>query len=161
AIPFTVSFDGLPGVTRAFDSFKAAEVEAEMARIWGGIHYSFDISVGQTLGEAVGSYVVQNFLLPRGGAAPPASAAPVPIATPMTRMVEATRINLGEDASSGLLTLTGLARVGSILADTSGAGVPASQATPLPVFAAVTSNSVLVDTTAMEAARSQAAPPQT
>lgn len=71
AISFTLSFEGLPGITRSFDSFSAAELEAGLARIWGGIHYSFDIVPGNALGEAIGTYVVQNFLLPVGGASRP------------------------------------------------------------------------------------------
>jgi membrane-associated phospholipid phosphatase len=64
-IPFRFSWDGLPGVTRSFDSFSAAAHEAGLARIWAGFHYSFDISAGETLGQSVGDYVVEHFLLPR------------------------------------------------------------------------------------------------
>jgi membrane-associated phospholipid phosphatase len=63
-IPFSLSWDGLPGVTRSFDSFSAAAHEAGLARIWAGFHYSFDISAGETLGQSVGDYVVEHFLLP-------------------------------------------------------------------------------------------------
>jgi PAP2 superfamily len=41
AIPFSLSFDGLPGVTRSFDSFSAAANEAGQSRMWAGIHWSF------------------------------------------------------------------------------------------------------------------------
>jgi membrane-associated phospholipid phosphatase len=63
-IPFSLSWDGLPGVTRSFDSFSAAAHEAGLARIWSGFHYSFDITAGETLGQSVGDYVVEHFLLP-------------------------------------------------------------------------------------------------
>jgi membrane-associated phospholipid phosphatase len=71
AIPFTLSFEGLPGVTRSYASFSAAEAEAGMARVWGGIHYGFEITAAHAMGEAIGAYVVQNFLLPVGGASRP------------------------------------------------------------------------------------------
>jgi membrane-associated phospholipid phosphatase len=71
AIPFSVSYAGFPGVTRSYDSFTAAANECGLARIWAGIHWSFDIAAGDALGRSVGTYVVQNFLLPRGGAPVP------------------------------------------------------------------------------------------
>jgi membrane-associated phospholipid phosphatase len=67
AIPFSLSWNGLPGVTRYYDSFSQAAQEAGQARIWAGIHYSFDVAAGEALGQAVGSYVVQNVLLPQTG----------------------------------------------------------------------------------------------
>jgi hypothetical protein len=69
AIPISLSFEGLPGVTRSWDSFSAAAHEAGLSRIWDGIHWPFDISAGETQGASVGTYIVQNFLLPHGGAA--------------------------------------------------------------------------------------------
>jgi hypothetical protein len=71
AVPFSVSYAGFPGVTRSYDSFTAAANECGMARIWGGIHWSFDITAGDALGRSVGTYVFQNFLLPRGNAPVP------------------------------------------------------------------------------------------
>jgi membrane-associated phospholipid phosphatase len=62
---FTVSADGLPGVTRSFDSFGAAAAEAGQSRIYGGIHYQFDNVAGQQLGHSVADYVVGGFLRPR------------------------------------------------------------------------------------------------
>jgi membrane-associated phospholipid phosphatase len=62
---FTVTADGLPGVTRSFDSFEAAAAEAGRSRIYGGIHYQFDNANGQALGGEVAGYVVGGFLLPR------------------------------------------------------------------------------------------------
>jgi hypothetical protein len=64
AIPFNVSWEGLPGVTRSFDSFSAAEQEAGMSRIWAGFHWSFDVSAGLAQGQAIGSYIFTHFLLP-------------------------------------------------------------------------------------------------
>jgi membrane-associated phospholipid phosphatase len=62
---FTVGADGLPGVTRSFDSFAAAAEEAGQSRIYGGIHYQFDNVAGQQLGRNVADYVVGGFLKPR------------------------------------------------------------------------------------------------
>jgi hypothetical protein len=76
AIPFSISYPGLPGVTRSYDSFSAAAHEAEMARIWAGFHWSFDLSAGDVLGQSVATYVVQNFLLPRTSPPPGGGAAP-------------------------------------------------------------------------------------
>jgi membrane-associated phospholipid phosphatase len=62
---FTVTADGLPGVTRSFDSFDAAAQEAGRSRIYGGIHYQFDNANGLGLGAEVATYVVGGFLKPR------------------------------------------------------------------------------------------------
>jgi hypothetical protein len=69
AIPFSITYDGLPGVTRSYDSFSAASHEAGQSRIGAGIHWAFDVSAGETQGAAVATYIFQNFLLPRTGAA--------------------------------------------------------------------------------------------
>src|SRR5207248_9201198 len=70
AIPFSLSFEGLPGVTRSFASFSAAAHEAGLSRLWLGIHWAFDITAGEAQGQAVGTYIVQNCLLPRTSPAP-------------------------------------------------------------------------------------------
>ncbi len=51
-------------VTRTFNSFAEAAEEAGMSRIYGGIHYAFDNSVGHIAGDAVGRYVFANALRP-------------------------------------------------------------------------------------------------
>jgi hypothetical protein len=63
-IPFSLSWEGLPGVTRSFDSSSAAAHEAGQARIWAGIHWSYDITAGEELGQSLGEYIAQNFLQP-------------------------------------------------------------------------------------------------
>jgi membrane-associated phospholipid phosphatase len=68
AIPFSISYPGLPGVTRSFDSFSAAAQEAGQSRIWAGFHWSFDVSAGEAQGQSVGDYVFQHLLLLRGDA---------------------------------------------------------------------------------------------
>jgi membrane-associated phospholipid phosphatase len=74
AVPFSVSWQGLPGVTRSFDSFSAWANECGQARIWAGFHWSFDVTAGLDLGRSVGEYISQNFLLPRTSPRPPAGA---------------------------------------------------------------------------------------
>ena len=49
-------------VTRHFASFNDAAQEAGLSRIYGGIHYRFDNSAGLTLGDLVGTAVVERLL---------------------------------------------------------------------------------------------------
>ncbi len=53
-----------PGYTRSFSSFSEAALEAGMSRIYGGIHWMSDNTDGAILGESVGNYTYNNFLLP-------------------------------------------------------------------------------------------------
>jgi membrane-associated phospholipid phosphatase len=64
AVPFSLSSDGLPGVTRSFASFSQAAQEVSNSRIYAGIHWRFDVQTGQALGYEVGDYVASHFLLP-------------------------------------------------------------------------------------------------
>jgi hypothetical protein len=50
------------GITRSFTSFEAAAQEAGMSRIYGGIHYQFDNTVGLHCGSMVGEYETSNYL---------------------------------------------------------------------------------------------------
>src|SRR5439155_21695263 len=54
---FTVTAEGLPGVTRSFTSFDAAAAEAGRSRIYGGIHYSFDNTTGLAVGAELADHV--------------------------------------------------------------------------------------------------------
>jgi hypothetical protein len=67
AVKFSSTSDGLPGVTRSFDSFSAAAKEAGMSRIYGGIHWEFDNADGLACGREVGEHVARNFFTPRTG----------------------------------------------------------------------------------------------
>jgi hypothetical protein len=60
-----VGSEGLPAVTRSFDSFGAAAAEAGRSRIYGGIHYQFDNVNGLAAGAQLADYVVGGFLKPR------------------------------------------------------------------------------------------------
>jgi hypothetical protein len=49
------------GITdRKFESFKAAADEASISRLYGGIHYRFDLDNGAKQGEAIGKYIVEQ-----------------------------------------------------------------------------------------------------
>jgi hypothetical protein len=64
AIHFTALSDTLPGVTRTYDSLRAAVDEIGLSRVYGGIHFlSGDID-GIESGEALGKFVFDNFLVP-------------------------------------------------------------------------------------------------
>lgn len=61
---FSVTSPALPGVTRSFTSFSAAEAEAGLSRIYAGQHFRFDHIAGLTLGHRVAGFVLGNALLP-------------------------------------------------------------------------------------------------
>jgi hypothetical protein len=62
---FTLRSDGLFGVTRSYNRFSDAAVEAGLSRIYGGIHFRAANEGGQALGRAIGQFVTANYLLPR------------------------------------------------------------------------------------------------
>lgn len=62
--PFSVDSFAMPGVTRSFASFDEALTELVNARVFGGIHFRSSCKDGQTLGTAVGTYVLKNEFLP-------------------------------------------------------------------------------------------------
>jgi membrane-associated phospholipid phosphatase len=93
AVPFSLSWEGLPGVTRSYDSFSAAAHEAGQARIWAGFHYSFDVTAGEGLGQSVGAYIAQNFLQPIPSPPPGGAASAIPSGKHGLRTYEATLIS--------------------------------------------------------------------
>ena len=50
--------------TRSFNSFSEAGLEAAMSRVYLGIHFRYDSEEGFELGEKIGEYANQNFLIP-------------------------------------------------------------------------------------------------
>jgi hypothetical protein len=66
-ISFSLTSEDLKGVTHSFTSFSAAAAEAGNSVVWGGIHFRYDVTAGQTLGQQVARYVDQNFFLPHPG----------------------------------------------------------------------------------------------
>jgi hypothetical protein len=65
-IRFEHTWEGAGGATRAYAGFTAMANEQERARVYGGIHFSFDNVAGQSAGRNVAHYVFQNFMQPRG-----------------------------------------------------------------------------------------------
>jgi hypothetical protein len=64
---FAVTSEVLAGVDRSFTSFSAAAEEATLSRIFAGVHFRSDLTVGQRLGRQVADFVVDNFLTPAQG----------------------------------------------------------------------------------------------
>jgi hypothetical protein len=62
-VRFEATSEGLPGVTRRFDSFWTAAEEAGRSRIYGGIHWNFDNTEGLALGRTLGRYVCRSLLV--------------------------------------------------------------------------------------------------
>jgi hypothetical protein len=59
---FAVTSEVLAGVDRSFRSFSAADEEATLSRIFAGVHFRSDLTVGQKLGREIADFVVDNFL---------------------------------------------------------------------------------------------------
>jgi membrane-associated phospholipid phosphatase len=60
--PLTVTSEVLPGVTRSFGSFAAAEQEASLSRVYAGVHFRSDENVGEVLGRLVADFVSDHAL---------------------------------------------------------------------------------------------------
>ena len=65
AFSFDVTSESLPGVTRHFNSFSDAAVEAGLSRIYAGQHFRFDHEAGEHLGNQVAHFVMGAVLRPR------------------------------------------------------------------------------------------------
>jgi hypothetical protein len=63
---FAVTSEALPGVTRSFPSFAAAENEAALSRIYAGVHSRLDDLPGRRLGTDVAHFVLRHALGPVG-----------------------------------------------------------------------------------------------
>jgi PAP2 superfamily len=61
---FTVTSEVLPGVTRSFTTFLAADEEATLSRIFAGVHFRPDLTAGQRLGEEIADFALDNVLTP-------------------------------------------------------------------------------------------------
>jgi hypothetical protein len=64
-ISLDVTSESLPGVTRHFDSFSDAAVEAGLSRIYAGQHFRFDHEAGEQLGNHVAHSVLRSTLKSR------------------------------------------------------------------------------------------------
>jgi len=67
-INFGVTSEDLKGVTHSFTSFSAAAAEAENSVVWGGVHFRFDVTTGDTIGKEVAGFVGKNFFAPAANA---------------------------------------------------------------------------------------------
>ncbi len=64
-IEFQINFGGTPNVIRNYRSFSALNNEVARSRVYGGIHFNFDNTAGQSIGRNVANYVFQNYLILR------------------------------------------------------------------------------------------------
>jgi hypothetical protein len=64
-IAFQHTWAGAGGATRSYAGFNAMANEQERARVWGGIHFTFDQVAGQSVGRAVGNHVFTKIMQPR------------------------------------------------------------------------------------------------
>ena len=64
-ISFQHTWEGAGGATRSYPGFTAMANEQERARVYGGIHFTFDNVAGQSIGRNVGNYIYTNFMRPR------------------------------------------------------------------------------------------------
>lgn len=64
-IPFQHTWEGAGGATRSYAGFTAMANEQERARVYGGIHFTFDNVAGQSIGRNVANYVFFTIMRPR------------------------------------------------------------------------------------------------
>ncbi len=64
-IVFQHTWEGAGGATRSYAGFNVMANEEERSRVYGGIHFTFDQTAGQSAGRNVANYVFLNFMKPR------------------------------------------------------------------------------------------------
>ncbi len=64
-IRFEHTWDGAGGAMRSYPGFTAMANEEERSRVYGGIHFTFDQTAGQSAGRNVANYVFLNYMRPR------------------------------------------------------------------------------------------------
>ena len=64
-VQFQINFGGTPNTIRNYRNFSALTNEVARSRVYGGVHFPFDIAAGQSVGRSVGNYVFLNYLTPR------------------------------------------------------------------------------------------------
>lgn len=64
-IRFQINFGGTPNVIRNYQSFSSLTDEVARSRVYGGVHFPFDIAAGQLAGHRVANYIFMNHLTPR------------------------------------------------------------------------------------------------
>ena len=63
-IPFQHTWEGANGATRSYAGFGAMADEEARARVYGGIHFTFDNVAGQSVGRNVANYIFANVMRP-------------------------------------------------------------------------------------------------
>src|SRR5205823_5365131 len=75
------------GIERSYKTFTEAAKEGGKSRVFAGIHWSFDVAIGEKMGRKVGQYVADHYFLPLAGpggeALRAAAAAPAPAPQPL------------------------------------------------------------------------------
>ena len=61
---FAVTSEVMLGVQRSFNRISDAQEEATLSRIFAGVHFRTDLTVGHRLGAEIADFVVDNFLTP-------------------------------------------------------------------------------------------------
>ena len=64
-IAFQHTWDGVGGATRSYAGFGAMADEEARARVYAGIHFTFDNVAGQSVGRNVANYIFANVMRPR------------------------------------------------------------------------------------------------
>lgn len=64
-ITFQHTWEGAGGATRSYAGFGAMANEQARARVYGGIHFTFDNVAGQSIGQSVANYIFANVMRPR------------------------------------------------------------------------------------------------
>jgi hypothetical protein len=64
-IGFDHTWAGAGGATRSYAGFSAMANEQARARVYGGIHFTFDNVAGQSVGTSVANYIFANAMRPR------------------------------------------------------------------------------------------------
>jgi hypothetical protein len=64
-VAFQHTWEGANGATRSYAGFSAMADEEARARVYGGIHFTFDNVAGQSVGRNVANYIFANVMRPR------------------------------------------------------------------------------------------------
>ena len=64
-IAFQHTWEGASGATRSYAGFSAMADEEARARVYAGIHFTFDNVAGQSVGRNVANYIFANVMRPR------------------------------------------------------------------------------------------------
>src|SRR5215213_1213178 len=64
-LTFQHTWEGAGGATRSYAGFSAMADEEARARVYGGVHFTFDNVAGQSVGRNVANYIFANVMRPR------------------------------------------------------------------------------------------------